>query len=488
MSDSKEIYGSRPNPFISGFIYSVIGILIIAIIYSFFGSIEVVTTSNGIVRPNSDVSTVASEISGRVYSVNIFEGMVVEKNDILFSIDTSETKKSIDIIDEEINKTQKEIEYRDKYISGLNKYINPFSSDISNEEYPYYVRFDYFELMLKDTRNKLLTTDAENSIYESVYNEKIFKLEEDLKGLKALRSSIIENRNMLSDYPKYEHEYLVYQNDLDSLFLDFEKSKKDTESINSRDSNKEIIEQLKEYYDNLKEQKYYSKLTQIENSIQDAENELTNVKADLEIIKIQQKTVMDRKDANGNDIAISLLIKEHETTILNEKESLQKQLENLNAKKIQYQNQIELATVRAEKSGVISMINEITEGDIITNGIPIATIIPQNENRFKVQIYVSNADIGNIKVGDTVRYNIPALPSNQYDVSNGNVTKVSSDVLIKDGQYSGFYLVEADIENKTLIDRDGNTGNISIGMQVEVKIVTQKKSIIRFLLEKLDFF
>ena len=71
---------------------------------------------------------------------------------------------------------------------------------------------------------------------------------------------------------------------------------------------------------------------------------------------------------------------------------------------------------------------------------------------------------------------------------NGVVTKVGSDVMLKDGQFSGFFLVEADIEKSTLIDKDGNTGNISIGMQTEVKIVTQKKSIIRYLLEKLDLF
>ena len=65
---------------------------------------------------------------------------------------------------------------------------------------------------------------------------------------------------------------------------------------------------------------------------------------------------------------------------------------------------------------------------------------------------------------------------------------VYTDVMLKDGQFSGFFLVEADIENGIMIDKDGNTGNISIGMQTEVKIVTQKKSIIRYLLEKLDLF
>ena len=48
--------------------------------------------------------------------------------------------------------------------------------------------------------------------------------------------------------------------------------------------------------------------------------------------------------------------------------------------------------------------------------------------------------------------------------------------------------MEASIENKTLKDKDGNQGHLAVGMEAEAKIVTQKKSIIRYLLEKIDLF
>ena len=48
--------------------------------------------------------------------------------------------------------------------------------------------------------------------------------------------------------------------------------------------------------------------------------------------------------------------------------------------------------------------------------------------------------------------------------------------------------MEASIENKTLKDKDGNRGQLAVGMEAEAKIVTQKKSIIRYLLEKIDLF
>lgn len=962
MSDSKEIYGRRPNPFIPGFIYTLVGLLVIALIYSFIGKIEVVATANGIVRPNEDISTVAAEVGGRIKSVNISEGKMVEKGDILYSIDMSEGQTNLDELQKEVEKLNKEIEYRERFLKGIASGNNPFSSDIEGDEYSYYVRFDYYDLTKKDTQSRLRASDDGNNISAISLTEKIAGLESELKGLQAFKESIISGKNLLSDYPEYESQYLIYCAGIDSLYMDYQNSKdraeadttiqsnelykslydtqiegyksileaikiigtdgnviseynkkgklknKDLRKIlnrecmkeggvykglldaylikleslkntyestsaiidNQRDSlitqytqkkseyenkltelqlssdnkskeellkelknnydnainklyylavvqaqdsirkleseidtantslemykkikeiqtgtdnsettnitaervkqtsamttsrtsvsgkienekkrlemfagqenqeetinsikqsinayerelelidmyldaletgdnpfssdrnsdeypyyvqfryyeltieslsdskdydlsevnaniknltttianksnnlagtraylesietgvnkveaypeferqyklylierktlsdeyesNKEKIEkgndeagrefynsfysdhikgcnwiidkiktyningenektdilqeeveipevyllsyvdytntveenlrkekaayntveefynsnlneysqyiddlerkkeeldirissqitpdetvaQLKDNYYNSKEQQYYQKLAQIENSIRMTEDEIQSAKTSLDSVELEQSVSEARKDDEGNDIKLSLLENEQQSAILNEIDSLQKQLDNVNVKIVQYENQISLGTVRAEKSGIVSMMTDLTEGDILTPGMPVATIIPKDESRFKVQIYVSNSDIGNIKVGDAVRYNIAAFPSSQYGVVNGVVTKVGSDVMLKDGQFSGFFLVEADIENGTLIDKDGNTGNISIGMQTEVKIVTQKKSIIRYLLEKLDLF
>ena len=93
-----------------------------------------------------------------------------------------------------------------------------------------------------------------------------------------------------------------------------------------------------------------------------------------------------------------------------------------------------------------------------------------------------------MKVGDEGKYNLAADPGSQYGILKGQVTSISKDVLTRDGNYSGYYLVEASIENKTLKDKDGNRGQLAVGMEAEAKIVTQEKSIIRYLLEKIDLF
>ena len=73
-------------------------------------------------------------------------------------------------------------------------------------------------------------------------------------------------------------------------------------------------------------------------------------------------------------------------------------------------------------------------------------------------------------------------------MEHGTVTMVGKDVVLADGEYSGYYVAEGDIENKTLYDRDSNPGVIGAGMRVEGRIITQRKRIIVYLLEKLNLY
>ncbi len=120
--------------------------------------------------------------------------------------------------------------------------------------------------------------------------------------------------------------------------------------------------------------------------------------------------------------------------------------------------------ILAEQSGVVNVISSLVTGDMISAGKPFATIIFLNEGEFKVQLYVNNSDIANIDVGDTVKYNLQALPSNQYGKAEGIVRNISTDSLVQDGQFSGYYLVESSIVNKEFSDKDGNIGSVAIGM------------------------
>ena len=149
---------------------------------------------------------------------------------------------------------------------------------------------------------------------------------------------------------------------------------------------------------------------------------------------------------------------------------------------------MEQAEVTAAIDGVVNMVYPVVKGDVVNAGTAMATIIPEDASALKVQLYVSNADIGNVKTGDEVKYNLAAFPSSQYGICKGEIVSISKDVITDESGFSGYYLVEATIAETKMEDKDGNEGELTSGMELEAKIVTQKKQILRYLLEKIDLF
>ena len=739
LSDSKEVYGQRPNPFISVFIYSILALLLIAVLYSCFGKIEIVSTASGMVRPNEDVSTVSSLLSGRITDVYYTDGQIVQKGDPLLTLDTSELQISLDSLLSTKDEYETKVSMLDKFLDGIETGKNPFSPNEESEEYPYYIQFRDYELTEKNSKEKFDYDAGSASTNVSSLNQQISEIEKQIAGLNAYKASVKSGSNRAASYPEYEHMYLLYAAAVDAIDADYKSQREKIELDQTSESNQyyldyygeliadyeflvrsiekgrstfppsydsfcillwnDYIANLDEYerkydaavdayelslnnansdaysdellaydramlegyqyfrqsvendtdmfdkgrdsvyyrslyaeykvqydtllqaaqraeeqyqnlvndpssaedainmalaaktnaeaacasyksntlvtinnsilqiqasiaekefsinsaasgysvssaktqmesaeatisayknqklaeyeqvlsdykmklqelqfttsasldktvllanlessYKNAVEQKYHQTITQIDNSIQTLQSELVSARSNLRLYQIASSMYQSSVDENGVPISISLATMEQISSLLTQQEALAVQLNELNTQIQQSEEKISQGSIIAEQDGVVSVISTLVKGDSIAAGTQIATIIPPSESKFKVQLYVSNSDIASISVGDDVKYNLSALPSNQYGMVKGKVTSISTDTLVQDGQYSGYYLVECSIANTTLTDKDGNSGSVVIGMQVEAKIVTQKKTIIRYLLEKINLF
>lgn len=739
MSDSKEVYGQRPNPFIAAFIYSILALLLIAVLYSCFGKIEIVSTASGVVRPNEDVSTVSSLISGRLTGVFYTDGQIVQMGDPMLTLDTSESQISLNSLISMKEEYEKKLSMLDKFLDGIEAETNPFSPNEDSEEYLYYIQFRDYELTRKNSKEKFDYDAGGTSANISSTNQRISDIEKRIAGLNAYKASVQTGSNQVASFPEYEHMFLLYgatvdameaefksqqekiilektaesnqyyldyygelisdyeylvrsieeerslfPSDYDSLCvllwndyvanLDEYRRKYDTavnayeQSLNASNPSayseellaydramlegyqyfwksvegdsdvfidgresiyyRSLYTEYKVQYDNLfeaaqrlqeqylllsddpsstendisialeakttaeaacssyksntlntinnsilqiqasiaekesrinnasssynvssaktqmesaeatistyrnqklveyrkilsdyetklqelqftasamqdktsllaklenshknaVEQKYYQTITQIDSSIQTLNTELISARLNLRMHQIAQRMYLSNVDEEGVPVSISLATMEMISSLLTQQESLTSQLNEVNVQIQQAEEKISQGSIIAEQGGIVSVISTLVKGDSIAAGTPVATIIPPSESEFKVQLYVSNSDIANIAVGDDVKYNLPAQPSSQYGMANGKVTSISTDTLVQDGQFSGYYLVECNIADTVLTDKDGNSGSVVIGMQAEAKIVTQKKIIIRYLLEKIDLF
>ncbi|WDC83397.1 HlyD family efflux transporter periplasmic adaptor subunit [Caloramator sp. mosi_1] len=142
--------------------------------------------------------------------------------------------------------------------------------------------------------------------------------------------------------------------------------------------------------------------------------------------------------------------------------------------------------VVAQNDGVVNVIKDINVGDLLQSGVDVLTVVPNSGSEYKVQLYVNNKDIGTLKEGNKVKFHFYALPYKEYGELTGKISKVSVDSRIDGQTGTSYYLVECDVENRPLYSHKGEKAEIKLGMTCEAYVVTKRKKILHYLLEKIN--
>lgn len=79
MTDSRQLMESKPIPAFAWFIYILLSLIVTALIWSYFGTIDEYTSVHGMVRPVNQIQTVQMPFSGKINKVYVKEGQSVKK-------------------------------------------------------------------------------------------------------------------------------------------------------------------------------------------------------------------------------------------------------------------------------------------------------------------------------------------------------------------------------------------------------------------------
>lgn len=494
MSDSKELYGQRPNPFVPAFLYCLVALFWVGLIYSFFGKIEMVASAPGVVRPNDDVGTISCLLGGKITEVCYSGGQLVQEGDKLLTVDTSELQITLDSLIQTQHDYQTQIIMLDRFLEGIETGENPFSSDPESQEYAYYIQFRNYNTTLKNAQNILAYDKDKVTANAASIRTQISQLQKKIAGFTSYKNGVVQGENLAAEYPEYSDLYALYESQMAAIDAEYQKARLELESsyqtgqVEDTEKLNTALKELEASLQNARNKQYYQTIISIDDTLESLQSELNTAQSTLQQYELSIEQYNKSVDETGTPLSVSMVTLEQTSSLLNSRETVQNQLEAVETQIQQTQAQIDQGIITATCSGVVNVLSTVVVGDTIASGTSIATIIPFQESEYKVQMYVSNSDISNIEVGDTIRYNLAALPSNQYGIICGTVTYVSSDVVIQDGQYSGYFLVEGSIVKQELTDQDGNVGSVAIGMQADAKIVVQSKTILRYLLEKINLF
>jgi len=611
MSDSREVYESKPNPIFAIFIYTILGIIAATLIWTYFGRIDIVVKSEGILRPNSQVATVLNTYGGTLEEVFINDGSLVNEGDILYIIEHDNLLTELDHYSKQLSETEHTLAMLNKYKKSVEDGVNYFTDAPEEEEY--FVKIRSYLLNYKMAENDFDYSTKERDINLNSINEQLTNYNRELVNVKTLKSSINQNKNLFTSSASeldYYNKYLKYQSDYTTLnqkytnakteinnstteeglvnsleyykntliglktlksSIDKDKSLFDTETsyslqykeyINKLEDLSTSYEQAKENYEvnraleglavsewdveqskvimekaeraidtykvsfmnsitaniievekniediSLNKESTTGKdallernekeriaaldnfklqyIVEVDNTIKSLEDNINKLEANKETLKLQdENTIVDEE---GTEASISQYRNNELTSTINSINSYENRKSELETNIGSISSQIDSAVVKATMPGTINSNIELVEGNILQSGIEVLSIIPKDDSDYKVNIYVSNEDIGKLKDDMQVKFNVYALPNSEYGYLSGRVTNISKDLKVDNNSGSAYYLVEARLDSNKLYNSKGQEGNLKAGMACQAQMVTENKRILFYLLEKINLW
>ena len=139
-------------------------------------------------------------------------------------------------------------------------------------------------------------------------------------------------------------------------------------------------------------------------------------------------------------------------------------------------NRIETLDLRATRSGVVMLTQDLSQGSVIRPAQPLMTIVPV-EGPFKVTAKLSPRDIDEVHLGQTALLRFTTLGKRDVDASEALVTAISPNTVARNEAIDAYYDVE--LEFPKTADLTIPLGN---GLPVEVFFQTTPRSPVSYLL------
>ena len=539
ISDSTEVYESKPNRFLIYTIYLILIILVVAVLWMRLFKIDVVVKSNGIFKGSNAVYEISSDVTGSVKETNIQDGQYVKEGDILYVL-------TIDELSDTILRYQNELEAAQARIKILSAYEKSLDGDKTEletlDDNPYYEEFvNRRKLLYANVDLNESDTEGQVTLYQgnvdsisgtiAKYNEKIEKLNVVKQCITARNNTFDASEgiyySMISSYlASYNYTALQYDNQINEhqrQIDEYEEQMKKAEAeasiedktvteeetvsdngistetisvVASTENTTANIEELKKQRDALitaqdsaKKEKTRAlrnlelqQITTIEQQIAGYNDTILSLETNLASAKLQLEAINSADNETKESVAILTEKGNVASEILNYEDKVKECETYLKSYDIQNDN----CVIKANVSGYFYIAQDLKTGSFVQEGTTIGTIYPETESKYYAEIYVENTDIVQIREGQDVKFEIAAYPSSEYGYFKGTVENIAKNISVDQSTGYSYYLVRVKCDNMTLKGKNGEEATLMNGMACQAKIVIDEKNVLTYFGEKID--
>jgi len=318
-------------------------------------------------------------------------------------------------------------------------------------------RLSYFELLSKSARLK-----AEANVGEFERNEKVAAVFPEL--LESERSLFESNRNQLTETLSiYEEQIRQQQSALEEALS---KQRQLRRSL-------ELLQQELKIKKPLVERRIISEVDYLQVQQREAEAEGGLEGVNLSIPRIESTVEEARNKLEQARLEFSNKAKLELNEVLAE-------LSRIAETQTALEDRVSRTTIRSPVKGIIQRLYANTIGGVIAPGGEIMDIVPR-EDALLIEVRIKPADIAYINVGQEARLKFTAYDFAIHGSLKGKVSFVSADT-VTDEEGVSYYVARVRPE-RPYLGIKSKPMLIKVGMASETDIITDKKTILEYLLK-----
>ena len=235
---------------------------------------------------------------------------------------------------------------------------------------------------------------------------------------------------------------------------------------------------------------YKQQLAKFTNQKQDLEASIGKAKKELDInTPLAKDKIISGKEFYDIQINYQKLQSSYKAFVQDQLSIWQQELARYNLELSQYKQQLNIVNidasyylVKAPTAGIIQGINTRYQGGLLQANETLCSISPEGD--LIGECYVPSRDIGLLKVGQSVRYQMEAFDYNYFGVLTGKVAAIDNDFTIINN--TPVFKVRCNFDSTQLHLKNGFTGTLKKGLNFQARFIVARRSLWQLLYDNLD--
>ena len=235
---------------------------------------------------------------------------------------------------------------------------------------------------------------------------------------------------------------------------------------------------------------YKQQLAKFTHQKQDLEASINKAKKELDInTPLAKDKIISGKEFYDIQINYQKLQSSYKAFVQEQLSTWQQQLARFKLELSQYKQALNVVItdasyylVNAPTSGIIQGINTRYQGGLLQANETLCTISPEGD--LIGECYVPTRDIGLLKVGQPVRYQMEAFDYNYFGVLTGKVATIDNDFTVINN--TPVFKVRCSFDSTQLHLKNGFTGKLKKGLNFQARFIVARRSLWQLLYDKMD--